>query len=193
MTPGHDAVSDALEETLATFGAMVRRVGWQHRLSEDDVDELLQDVRLRLWRARADTEQIRTVTSSYVYRTAVSAALDLLRRRRARRTERLDDEPTAADAVASATTDPAALLAESELATQVAAVVDTITPSRRPVVRMHLAGYSRDDIAAMLGWTEAKTRNLLYRGLADLREGLQARGIGLGPSDTPDHGHTAIT
>lgn len=193
MTPGHDAVSDALEQTLATFGAMVRRVGWQHRLSEDDVDELLQDVRLRLWRARSDSEQIRTVTSSYVYRTAVSAALDLLRRRRARRTERLDDEPTAADARAPATTDPAALLAESELATQVAQVVDSITPSRRPVVRMHLAGYSRDDIAGMLGWTEAKTRNLLYRGLTDLREGLRARGIGLDPSDTPDHGHTAFT
>ena len=46
------------------------------------------------------------------------------------------------------------------------------------VVRMHLAGYPREEIATSLGWTEAKTRNLLYRGLDDLREALRARGIG---------------
>ena len=35
-----------------------------------------------------------------------------------------------------------------------------------------------EEIAALLGWSEAKTRNLLYRGLADLRSALAARGIG---------------
>jgi len=56
--------------------------------------------------------------------------------------------------------------------------IDEIPESRRPAVRMYLAGYSREDIAELMGWTEAKTRNLLYRGLADLRELLLARGIG---------------
>ena len=32
-----------------------------------------------------------------------------------------------------------------------------------------------------MGWTEGKTRNLLYRGLADLRERLQRDGRGMGP------------
>ena len=50
-------------------------------------------------------------------------------------------------------------------------------PDGRPV-RMHLAGYPREEIAKLMGWTEAKTRNLLYRGLADLRERLTAEGIG---------------
>jgi RNA polymerase sigma-70 factor (ECF subfamily) len=49
--------------------------------------------------------------------------------------------------------------------------------SRRAVVRMHLAGYERDEIAELLGWSEPKTRNLLYRGLADLREILESWGI----------------
>jgi RNA polymerase sigma-70 factor (ECF subfamily) len=43
---------------------------------------------------------------------------------------------------------------------------------------MHLAGYPRQEIADLLGWSEAKTRNLLYRGLDDLRSRLTARGIG---------------
>ena len=187
MHPGEDDVSAALEAALANFGTMVRRVGWRHRLSDAEVDELVQDVRIRLWRARAGGEaavegggeQIRVVTSSYVYRTAVSAALDLLRRRRAHHAEPLepDDEPGEASRV-SEPVGPAEDLAQSELAEEIARAVDTIAPARRPVVRMHLAGYPRDEIAAMLGWSEAKTRNLLYRGLADLRERLTARGIG---------------
>ena len=42
---------------------------------------------------------------------------------------------------------------------------------------MYLKGYGREEIAALLGWSEAKTRNLLYRGLDDLRQRLIARGI----------------
>ena len=59
-----------------------------------------------------------------------------------------------------------------------ARAIDEIPASRRPPVRMHLAGYPREEIAKLMGWTEAKTRNLLYRGLADLRERLTAEGIG---------------
>ena len=49
---------------------------------------------------------------------------------------------------------------------------------RRAVVRMYLDGYGSGEIGALLGWTEAKARNLVYRGLADLREALSRRGVG---------------
>jgi RNA polymerase sigma-70 factor (ECF subfamily) len=55
--------------------------------------------------------------------------------------------------------------------------IETIPASRRPVVRMHLMGHSRDEIARVLGWSDSKTRNLLYRGLADVRERLVAQGV----------------
>jgi RNA polymerase sigma-70 factor (ECF subfamily) len=74
--------------------------------------------------------------------------------------------------------DPHAVLEGSELADRVARAIGEIHASRRPAVRMHLAGYPREEIAKLMGWTEAKTRNLLYRGLADLRERLTAEGIG---------------
>ena len=184
-----DDISSAIEQALGSFGSMVRRVGWRHRLSDADVDELVQDVRIRLWRARAESEQIRTAGASYVYRTAVSAALDLLRRRRAHPVETLDPDGEPGEAArASVLVGPAEELAESELAAEIARVVDTIAPARRPVVRMHLAGYPREEIAALLGWSEAKTRNLLYRGLADLRERLAARGIGWERSGDDDPG-----
>ena len=185
VTPAHDPVSAALESTVAAYETLVRRIGFQHRLPEHDVDELLQDVRLRLWRARGGGggEQIAAVSTSYVYRTAASAALDLLRRRRARRADAWEEITDAGGGLPSVAPGPDDDLAERELAEEVARVVDTIVPSRRPVVRMYLAGYPREEIAELLGWTEAKTRNLLYRGLADLREGLEARGIGWSRAD----------
>jgi RNA polymerase sigma-70 factor (ECF subfamily) len=65
-----------------------------------------------------------------------------------------------------------------ELQEAVGKAVDGLIPARRSVVRMYLAGYGREEIADLLGWTEPKTRNLLYRGLADLREVLTDMGIG---------------
>ena len=70
------------------------------------------------------------------------------------------------------------MLEELELQEQVGRAVDSLIPARRSVVRMYLAGYAREEIADLLGWSEPKTRNLLYRGLADLRERLTAMGIG---------------
>lgn len=95
-------LSLALEAVVAKFGAMVRQVARRYRLEESDVDEVMQEVRIRLWKAR----------------------------------------------------------------------------ERRPAVRMYLAGYPREEIAELMGWTEGKTRNLLYRGLADLRARLTELGIG---------------
>jgi RNA polymerase sigma-70 factor (ECF subfamily) len=42
---------------------------------------------------------------------------------------------------------------------------------------MHLSGYDHKDIARMLKWTEARARNLLYRGMEDLRRRLTLLGV----------------
>ncbi|HET7459399.1 MAG TPA: sigma-70 family RNA polymerase sigma factor [Gemmatimonadaceae bacterium] len=177
--------SASLESVVADFAEMVRRVAWRHRLVDADVDEVMQEVRIRLWRSHGTgtpgSEQIAPAPASYVYRTAVSAALDLIRRRRARRagaTVALDESGEAAGvATPEAPRGPDADLEASELAAQVARAIDTIPATRRPAVRMYLAGYPREEIATLMGWSEAKTRNLLYRGLADLRERLTEWGV----------------
>ena len=161
---------------MTKFAGLVRGVGWRHRLSEAEVHELLQQVRIRLWQAQGTSEQISRVSASYVYRTAVSAVLDMMRRRRAQRTEQM---LTIEDGmVATAAADPERDLESSELIAQVTRAVDSIPLSRRAVVRMYLAGHPREEIADLLGWSEAKTRNLLYRGLGDLRARLTEQGIG---------------
>ncbi len=181
MASPSNARSTALESLIEQFRMMVRSIGGRHGLSDAELDELMQSVRLRIWRARETSEQIATTSSSYVYRTAVSAALDIIRARRKR------EEPI--DAIAEQDAhqmrvepSPQHSLEHAELEGAVMRAVEEITPSRRPVVKMFLVGYEREEIAHLMGWSDSKTRNLIYRGLAELRVILTARGIGPGVS-----------
>ena len=173
-----DTLSAELDAVVGRFAAVVRRVGVRHRLADADLEDLLQEVRIRLWRVRSGerSEQIEQLSASYVYRVAASAAIDLLRRRRARGWEQTVALEEAEDKVAHGS-DATRSVEQSELAAQLAKAIEAITPSRRPVLRMYLAGYSREEVATVMGWSEAKARNLLYRGLADLRERLTEMGI----------------
>ena len=176
-----DSSGSALDAALTSFTEMVRRVAWRHRLSDADVDEVMQEVRIRIWKAsgRSDTpgEQFLQSPTSYVYKTAVSAAIDVIRRQRSERVRNTISLEGDAPVLETAPTAHAELEG-SELAEQVARAVESIPATRRPAVRMYLAGYSREDIAELMGWSEAKTRNLMYRGLDDLRRELTAMGIG---------------
>ena len=175
--------ASALDAALTGFTEMVRRVAWRHRLSDADVDEVMQEVRIRIWKASggadAPSEQFLQSPTSYVYKTAVSAAIDVIRRQRSERVRNTISLDGEGDAPVM-TTAPTAqeTLEGAELAQQVALAVESIPESRRPAVRMYLAGYTREDIAELMGWSEAKTRNLVYRGLDDLRRQLTAMGIG---------------
>ncbi len=174
--PGLDRVSSTIETLIARFRTMVRSVGARRGLVEADLDEVLQDVRIRLWHAGEGGKSLEELGSSYLYQLATTAALDLLRRRRARRADDTDDIGERTELTTNSAS-PHDDLEASELASQIDAAIDTLPVDRRVAVRMHLTGYDREDIARMLGWTETRTRNLLYRGLDDLRRRLTDMGI----------------
>jgi RNA polymerase sigma-70 factor (ECF subfamily) len=69
-------------------------------------------------------------------------------------------------------------LERRELARKVFETVERLAENRRQVVKLHLRGLPREEIEPLLGFSEAKVRNLLYRGLEDLRELLAKEGIG---------------
>lgn len=173
-----DRLSPILEATLGRFARVVRQVAVRHAVQPRELDDLLQEVRIRLWSALKSDARIETVSSSYIYQTARAACLDRLRRVRTAREVPLLVEPF--EGGASLAVPPAAesALERAELAGQVASAVAALSDARRPVVRMYLAGYDRAEIAEVLGWSEPRTRNLLYRGLEDLRTALAGKGIG---------------
>ena len=50
-------------------------------------------------------------------------------------------------------------------------------PGRRLVVGYYLLGHSLIETERLTAWDGKKVRNLLYRGLAELRECLTAKGL----------------
>ena len=174
--PGLDGVSSTIEALITRFRTMVRSVGARRGLVEADLDEVMQDVRIRLWQAGEGGKTLEELGSSYLYQVATTAALDLLRRRRARRANDTEDIREHTD-LTTDTESPHDTVEGRELASKIDAALDTLAIDRRVAVRLHLSGYDREDIARMLGWTEARTRNLVYRGLDDLRRRLTDMGI----------------
>lgn len=165
-----------LERVLLRYASMVRSVARRRGLNDGDIEEVLQEVRIRIWRAKGEGEVLGEVPTSYVYRTAMSAAVDLIRRRRGNREDSIEAQPLAF--IASPSPGPDRDLAQAELQAQLESALAQLPAPRRAVVSLHLAGYERGEIASVLGWSLVKTRNLLFRGMEDLRARLSRRGIG---------------
>lgn len=155
----------ALEKLVRRYESRVRAIGHRYSLAGADIDELFQEVRIRLWKALENAERIEGVSASYVHRATTTAAVDLIRRKRAGG-ERFPLDPEIPNGNPS---NPLTQLEAQELAEQVSKALEKLDERRRPVVRMYLAGYGHKEIATLLRWSTATTRNLLYRGLADLR------------------------
>lgn len=175
-----DSLSPALEGIVARYEGLLRHVARRYGVLPSDIHEVVQGVRVRLWRARPDGETITALGVSYVYRTAMSAALEVVRRRRGigAAGRETDIEEAGQEPATRATGGPEQVLERAEVARAVAEEVHALADARRVAVQLHLAGYSGDEIAGTLGWSKAKARNLIYRGLADLRAALRRRGIG---------------
>jgi RNA polymerase sigma-70 factor (ECF subfamily) len=171
---------DDFEQLLARYGRLLRAQIARHCAGRSGIDigEVEQDARLRLWNAMREKE-VRD-PASYIYRVAVSATIDAVRKVIARREDPLPDpgdEGEGASLPADPAASPDAMLERKEIAAAVAGAIESLQPSRRQAVALHLQGFTLGEIAALLRGSEAKVRNLVYRGLEDLREILRSKGI----------------
>jgi RNA polymerase sigma factor (sigma-70 family) len=184
-------VEERFNALVEEFGALLRRA--IVRLCPRDkglqFDDIEQEARLRLWRALQDEREVANY-ASYLYRIAATATIDAMRRVQARHEEQLQlmeqgaDEgemPVSAIALGSATApvrDSPERLAESrEVVGKVMSAAAKLPDEQRRAVGMYLQGMTSQDVADLMGWTEPKSRNLIYRGLKELRKSLREEGI----------------
>ncbi len=175
IPPLRQDLSHSLEALLVRFGRMLRSVGARQGVPDDDLDALVQEVRVRLWQAQRKSEEIERLPTSYVYRTAMAAAVDMVRKRRRSWSREGGIESVAAGNVAAITRTDDSLMA-ADLGKAIASALATMPEARAIIVRLHLAGYERDEITSLLGRSEGSVRNLLYRGMQDLRDHLVREG-----------------
>jgi RNA polymerase sigma factor (sigma-70 family) len=164
---------EELAALVQRYGALIRGAVAKALGRRDDAigDDVAQQVSEALWK-QLRREQVIEHPSSYLYRCAVRETVRIIQRELDRGEVALDH----AAAVAAAAR-PDALLEARELAHATEVVLDQLAPDRAAAVRAHLAGFSVDEIMAMHGWSYQKARNLIARGIADLRLRLRERGV----------------
>jgi RNA polymerase sigma-70 factor (ECF subfamily) len=178
---GSNATADERWRALIEqYGRYLRRV--VTRLCPRDLglsfDDVEQEARLRLWKALRDERKIDD-PASYLYRIAATATIDAIRRVRARREEPLEDpDQEGANAMLADTAPSLERSADRSLLLQrIEQALEGVPPDRRRLLRLHLQGFTTQEIADLHGFSEPKVRNLVYRTLADLRERLRGLGI----------------
>ncbi len=140
-------------------------------------DDIVQVALLRvLDAAGAAGEGGGPLPSSYLRKAAYSALVDEIRRHRRRR-ESVPLEDEIAQTVPSERAGPEQERAAAEIGRAIREALRTLVRPRALAVTLHLQGHSVPEIARLLGWPGKRAENLVYRGLADLRECLERRGI----------------
>jgi len=178
-------IEERFNLVVEEFGVLLRRaiVRFCPRDKGLQFDDIEQEARMRLWRALQDEREV-TNYASYLYRIAATATIDAMRRVQARHEEQLEilveqrtDEGEMMLLPAPVKDSPERLAESREAVDRVMSAVAKLPDAQRRAVGMYLQGMTSQDVADLMGWTEPKSRNLIYRGLKELRSSLRKEGI----------------
>jgi RNA polymerase sigma factor (sigma-70 family) len=166
------------EQVVRDHQEMVFRTLLRLTGSQEHLDDLAQDVFLRLYRALPSFRGDSLITT-YLYRIAVNVAQDEWKRRRRDRNTHVslsDDTSGWEDRLAHPDPNAEQQIEEREFAQSVEEQLQCLSEIERTIlVLYHQEERSYDQIAYALGMPIGTVRTHLHRGRKKLREGLQQR------------------
>ncbi|MGE0461173.1 MAG: RNA polymerase sigma factor [Vicinamibacterales bacterium] len=168
---GRQAAGDVLGRYLTLIRHAVTRAA--SRRAAPFKQDIAQTVAVAVWR-QLEREQDIAQPSSYVYKAVVRETVRALRREQGRREVSIGD--AGVEALRSPA-DPESTLEGRELGKLVDECLDALAPDRARAVRAHLAGFDVGDTMRLYGWTYQRARNLVARGMSDLRAALRRKGV----------------
>lgn len=159
-----------LECLLQQYGALI---AWAVRRAagtagQQDAEDIRQNVVMALWTQLTRGRTIAHPTT-YLHTIAVRETIRAMARVRAHAAEPLADAIDTAPAG-----DPFAELARHESRAAIRAALASLARDRRRAVHGHLAGFSVHELMDLYGWSYHRARNLIARGMADVRAALSA-------------------
>lgn len=135
-----------------------------------DPEDILQDVKIRIWKLICSERAILS-PASYIKRIISSAVIDQLRKRRRddslylhERLKHISERSIPYNGEG---------IQKRAFEETVGRAVEQLMDSRRQVVKLYLLNLNIQEIASYMNWSLDKTRNLLYRGFADIRKSLK--------------------
>jgi RNA polymerase sigma-70 factor (ECF subfamily) len=139
-------------------------------------EDIVQAALIRVMEIAGRREGKEKVNSSYLWKAAYSATVDEIRRQRRR-----SEVPLEGGGVETTLAAPSPGPEEAGRAGEIAAglhdCLGRLVEDRRLAVVLHLQGHSGPEVARLLGWSEKRVENLIYRGLADIRRCLEGKGL----------------
>jgi RNA polymerase sigma-70 factor (ECF subfamily) len=139
-----------------------------------DPDDIIQDIKIKLWKLISSEKKV-TNYPSYIKKMVNSSVIDQLRKFRRdesifiyERNKYISENELAYSPE---------FTRQKNLEEALTKAIDLLRDSRRQVVKLYLLNLNVSEIASYLNWTISKTRNLLYRGLSDLKDILIKMGI----------------
>ena len=159
-------------ELMNDFATFIQILIYPYQLHKYglDPDDVIQDIRIKIWKLVCSDKKIMNY-SSYIKKIVFSSVIDQLRKYRR-------DKGVYNHAIHTQ-------IAELEhpycknysyptyFEYAIGRAVNLLIDTRKQVVQLYLLNLSLKEIASYLKWSEDKTRNLLYRGLSDLKRALK--------------------
>jgi RNA polymerase sigma factor (sigma-70 family) len=170
----HDPRESRLVELVRQYSKLIRHavrsVVGRHGIA--DTEDIEQTVYLNLWQ-QVRREQTIDHPASYVYKAAVRETVRTLRRLGPVHLDAAALEPT----MASPDPGPERDAARAEVRRLLGEALAELPEDRARAVRAHLQGLSVAEIMTMYGWKYQTARNLIARGMSDVRVALHRRGV----------------
>jgi len=171
--------ADAFERLIRSYDQQVLRLAMNLLRDAEDARDVYQETFLRVFR-NLSSFRFDCNFSTWLYRIATNLCLDLLRKRKVRRTEpaavetedgvvdRLEAVPEARPAG-----DPQRAALNRELRSSIEQALAALTPRERLVFELrHYQGMRLKEIGEALGSSEEAAKNCLFRATQKMRQAL---------------------
>jgi RNA polymerase sigma-70 factor (ECF subfamily) len=169
-----------LHALLRDFGAKLRSLVELHcaNLPGVDPDDIVQETRIRLWRA-LERDRNAVLHASYIQKVVVSTVIDARRRVLARPGDSLDiDDGAEQPAALVDRAGPEARARQDQRVALLARCLERLPQRRRAAVGLHLQGFVPAEIGGLMQVSAEAARKLVERGLEELKPLLHEVGLG---------------
>jgi RNA polymerase sigma-70 factor (ECF subfamily) len=172
-----------LEQTIEEFSQLIRRVvkTTSPKIDSSDLDDIEQEVKLKIWKELLKSEKKIYNLGSYIWRITYTTTCNMMKKKQEQKIVSIDGKMIEQNIYQKQDDEKNVSIEDrykkEKLLNLLEKAIDSLIDSRRQVLKLYLLGMSKDEISSFLGWTTNKVRNLLYRGLDDLRCKLKSEGI----------------